>query len=286
MIKYAGNTVRAIVIFISILFFSCQTVAKKINVVSPPGYDMASPVIIPLGVDLDEISGLDFYNKDTSVFAINDEQGILFKIYIRNDIKIETWKFAGSGDYEDIHRVDSSFYVMRSDGTIFRLGFSTPETPQVETYKISLKGNNEFESLYYDSILKKLILICKDCKEDNKKTVSAFAFDPETNTFSDDPVFTIKGKKVVKQAEVDKDKFKPSAAAINPVTNELFMISAINKTLVIADRDGSVKEVIDLDKKLFKQPEGITFTPDGTMLISNEGAGNGSGEILIFKYKK
>ena len=38
----------------------------------------------------------------------------------------------------------------------------------------------EFETLYFDSSLNKLILVCKDCKEDNKKEVSTFAFDIAT----------------------------------------------------------------------------------------------------------
>jgi hypothetical protein len=37
---------------------------------------------------------------------------------------------------------------------------------------------------------------------------------------------------------------------------------------------------------LFKQPEGITFTPKGDMIISNEAADRGVAEILLFKYNK
>ncbi len=38
-----------------------------------------------------------------------------------------------------------------------------------------------------------------------------------------------------------------------------------------------------LDKKTFRQPEGICFDPEGNLFISNEGQG-GKANILIFKY--
>jgi hypothetical protein len=56
--------------------------------------------------------------------------------------------------------------------------------------------------------------------------------------------------------------------------------------LVTADRKGNIKKMYELDPKLFKQPEGITFTPTGDLLISNEAALTGSANILIFKRKK
>ncbi len=55
---------------------------------------------------------------------------------------------------------------------------------------------------------------------------------------------------------------------------------------MIADNKGNVKEVYELDPVIYKQPEGITFTPWGDLLISNEAAESGNANILIFKSKK
>jgi hypothetical protein len=40
----------------------------------------------------------------------------------------------------------------------------------------------------------------------------------------------------------------------------------------------------EFDKKLFRQPEGICFKPNGDLFISNEGDG-GKAKILKFKYR-
>jgi uncharacterized protein YjiK len=84
----------------------------------------------------------------------------------------------------------------------------------------------------------------------------------------------------------DKMKFKPSAAAIHPISGEVYIISSVNKLLVIADKEGKAREIYHLDEGVFKQPEGIAFEPDGTMIISNEAAGQGVANLLIFPYNK
>jgi hypothetical protein len=82
-----------------------------------------------------------------------------------------------------------------------------------------------------------------------------------------------------------EEKFKPSAAAIHPLTKELYIVSSVNKALVIADRNGKVRKVYRLDPGIFKQPEGITFSPAGDLFISNEAADVGAANILIYKTK-
>ena len=55
--------------------------------------------------------------------------------------------------------------------------------------------------------------------------------------------------------------------------------------MVITDLHGKVKEVYNLNPDLYPQPEGITFSPKGTMYISNEGK-FGSPNLLVFHYNK
>jgi uncharacterized protein YjiK len=252
---------------------------------SPPGYDLNKPVILNLRTELDEISGLAFYPKDTSVFGITDEHGWLYKIHLTGNFKIEKWKFSKGQDYEDLVLLDSTFYILASNGELAAFKF-IPNKPLIpRMYSLSIEGKNEFETLYHDNASGKLVMICKDCEGDNKKTVTAYSFDPATQTFSDTPFFILNADEIAEQLGEHKIKFKPSAACINPLTNELYIISSVNKALVIADTKGNVKSVYSLNPQIYKQPEGITFTPSGSLIISNEVADVGAANLLIFKYK-
>jgi hypothetical protein len=253
---------------------------------SPPGYDFNKPYVYKLPEVLDEISGVAYYPKDSSVFAIQDEKGWLFKVHLTTPLKIERWKFSSGGDYEDVALVDSSFFVLKSKGVIERFKFTSGDSVELQSFPVPEDGRNEFETLFYDSSLHRLILICKNCEDDKKKQVTSWAFDPETNSFS--PGFTIETSKI-RQAfgDADKSRFKPSAAAVHPLTGELYIIASVNHALVILKRDHTVKSTYKINPSLFKQPEGLTFTPNGDLIISNESAEKGSAaDIIFFKYHK
>jgi hypothetical protein len=282
---------KNVFIFFTIIMLPALVECRQVNkhekdkdYPSPPGYELNRPYVMNLTSEMDEISGVDFYRKDTSVFAICDDKGSLYKVHLGNKASIEKWKFGKGNDYEDVTLADSTFYILSSDGSISSFRYEG-ENPDVNTSDIDLAGNNEFEVLYQDKDTKKLVMICKDCEADTKRTVTAYSFNLSTQKFDDTPFFKIDVTPIADKLKKDKEKFKPSAAAINPVTNELFIISSVNKALVIADNRGNVKEVYELNPSLYKQPEGLTFTPAGDLIISNERADVGSPNIFIFKYK-
>jgi hypothetical protein len=252
---------------------------------SPDGYDFSKPWQLNLPIELDEISGIVYYPKDSSVFAINDEFGWLYKIHLMGRSKeIRKWKFSEHGDYEDLVMIDSIFYALQSNGNIVAFTFSDSNSVLRHDSQFPDKGN-EFEILYYDSILQKLSLICKDCDVDKKKSLTKYFFNPATKTYLDTTNMIDVNKIAIMMGEKNL-KFKPSAAAVHPVTGELFIISAVNDLLVITDAQGNPKISFQIDGKLFKQPEGITFTPEGDLIISNEAADKGVANILLFKYLK
>lgn len=272
--------------------YSCEQGKKKTPVASKPTdstnfhYDLANPTKVKLPHALDEISGIVYYPKDTSVFAIIDEGGTFFKVHLHGETTVKTWQFDKKHDYEDLVRLDSTFFILVSNGDIDALKFYGDSIAH-QKYKADEGGKkaNEFETLYYDDEQKKIILICKDCEDDKKSAVTALGFDPYSGSYTG-PVFTIDVKAVDQKLNKEKIQFKPSAAAINPVTNELYIISSVNKLLIITDRSGHFKDAYEIDTNLFNQPEGIAFTPDGDMLISNELGEKENATILIFKYRK
>lgn len=280
-------------LFIFLFFFakvhsyqSCTETKNEVHL-SSKQYDLNKPAILKLNDALVEISGIYFYPKDSSIFAISDESGYLFKIYLNRKLITQRWKFSKAHDYEDVVLQDGVFYILESNGNIHTLNFSkNGDTIYRRKSIFPYNKQNEFESLYYDDGYKKLVMICKDCKADKKGATKAWSFDPETEIYTPD-LFTITLNTVVKKLGKPKIKFKPSAATINPLTNDVWIISSINQLIVVTDREGNYKDVYTLDPIIFKQPEGIAFTPWGDLIISNEaGDKYGTGNLLIFKLKK
>jgi len=273
------------VFILALVSTHCHSKVEKLDLKSPDGYNMRAASQFKLPLELDEISGVAYYPPDSSIFAINDEKGWLYKI--KKGAGIKTWPFSKGADFEDVVLLDSVFYVLQSNGNIIRLSFSTQNAMAVQQYYFDQQGEskNEFEILYYDSTKNKLILICKDCESDKKKSLTTFSFDPSIGKYAGS-TFTINVSEIAAAIGEEKIRFKPSAASINPKNGLLYIISAINKLLVITDVNGNFKNAYKIDPGIFKQPEGITFTPSGGMIISNEAADVGVADILYFSYNK
>lgn len=233
---------------------------------------------------LDEISGVSYYPKDSSVFAIIDEDGMLFKISLNGNNKIQQWRFDKKHDFEDVVVHDSTFYVLISNGDIETLKFNGDSLKKNKSkYPDADKKTNEFETLYFDDVMG-LVMMCKNCEEDKKKKITAFICNPDSSIYN--VAYDMDVKSIAEKSGEEKFHFKPSAAAVNPLTNELYILASVNKLLVVADRKGTVKNVYQLDPVTFNQPEGITFTPWGDLIISNEKGETDNATILIFKPKK
>lgn len=277
----AGRRHASIFLWALLALFSCSGQQKE-TFENPRHYNLHSPNVIKLPEELNEISGIAYYHKDNSIFAESDAKGQLYKIPLSKPMKIKKWKFAHSDDYEDLVLHDSTFYMLNSNGDIVVVNF-IGNTLNAKKFEFPEKGKREFETLYYDDNLKKLILICKDCDEDIKTISQAYSFDPQTYTYSG--AYTIDGSRATEETGHKSTRLKLSAAAINPATGELYMITSVNRALVIASRSGIIKEIYPLDPTMFQHPEGITFTPEGNMFISNEAEDPKPANILYFQFK-
>jgi hypothetical protein len=249
-------------------------------------YNFADPKVLKLPEDMAEISGIAYYAKDTSVFAITDEAGILYKIPLKKPNYFREWKFDKKRDFEDLVLVDSIFYALVSNGDIVRIKF---HGDSIHTYRANFsdysKAEDEFESLYAGADSNALIMICKSCAGDPKKTISTFKYNYKDSGAAYKPFLSINIAPLAEKHDLNK-QLKPSAAAINPITNELYLISSIQKLVLIFDENGTFKESVKLNPVIYKQPEGIAFTPEGDLIISNESSEEGRPNLLLMKNKK
>jgi len=269
------------------IFLSCNRFKKQQDkeFTSPPGYDLKASKQFYVRQSMQEISGIVLAPDEKHILAINDEQGRIFSIDVTADEAYESWKFDKSGDYEDLATNGKDWIVLKSNGNLYKVsGLHTDSTDAI-SYKFPHNGKQEFESLYFDFTRNLLVEICKNCAEDKGKGVStAYSFNLGTMEFNEEPLYQINVADIARLTNTEITQFRPSAAAIHPLEKKLFILSAINRMMVITDLNGKVLEAHNLKHSIFRQPEGISFATNGDMYISNEASDEKQANILKFEY--
>ena len=265
-----------ICMLIALLFTACS---NNENNTSPMGYNLNSPSTMVLPEVLLEVSGICMKNE-TDFYAVQDEIGQLYTINQKGKITEER-KFSGIGDYEDVVLAGRNIVILRSDGAL--LSFPDSGLPAQEIEKIKLFENllpsGEYEGLAFDG--KHLYVLCKECGEE-QKYIYGYVL-----SISEDCQIALTGNFKLDTDEIlvrstKKKSFRPSAFAFKASTEEWFVVSSVNKVLVVADKEWKVKDIFQLDHDIFIQPEGIVFDNAGNLYISNEGDKTSPSNILKF----
>ena len=274
-------------LILALAFISCNAFSDRQDrqYKSPRGYKLTEPHRYRVRESMQEISGIVLNPDERHIYSINDEQGKIFDVDVNTDKPYPTTKFGKSGDYEDLVNTNKGWFVLKSNGILFHVHDMFTDSVSATEYKFSKKGKQEFESVYVDTPSNSVIMICKDCPEDKNESVSsAYRFRLDDLQFDKEAAYRLSVDDIERLAGLEINHFRPSAAAMHPIEHRLYIVSSINRLLVIASREGKIQEVYHLKHKLFQQPEGISFAPNGDMYISNE-AGDGVADILKFVYK-
>lgn len=239
---------------------------------------------------LTEISGISFYRgRNDTLYAEQDEEGKLYYLH-PGDSGASHVKFGKKGDFEDLAVTTAWVIMLRSDGTLFTFPFSEVRNEVAGHVREwdGLLPDGEFEGLYADPADNKLYVLCKHCNADQTTaavSVSILQLQPD-GSITRVTNASINVKTIEKLGAAKKIKFHPSALTKNPATQEWYILSAVNKMLVIADKNWQVKDIYPLDPAVFRQPEGIAFDNETSLYISNEGDKISKGNVLKFVFKK
>ncbi len=230
---------------------------------------------------LDEISGI-VWLEDGRIACIQDEVGIVFFYNLETKKLDGQVKFAGDGDYEGLALMGENMYVVRSDGEIFELCNFLGDAPSFNQYDLPLSEKNNIETLLADQKNNRLLIMAKDHEPFDNDGRGIYGYDLETKTLLGKPVLLL----TTTDVEIQKTlkKIRPSDIAVHPKTNEIYVLQGTKPRILIVSPKGVVKKEYPLNNKVFYQPEGITFSPDGTLYISNEATG-GVPSILKVELK-
>ncbi|MEO0468291.1 MAG: SdiA-regulated domain-containing protein [Bacteroidota bacterium] len=283
------------------------TNARAIPVKAENGY--AYNLLAPLArhempLQLQEGSCLSMMGTD-KVVMMNDEHGHLFVFDLPRGEVIDRYRIRKDGDYEGVEIVDDVLYILRSDGRVYEVSDFTTENRTSEKYETELV-EGDTEGLGYDPETNQLLIACKNPVEvkgrkgeDYERAI--YGFDLKEKKLSEEPFLVISFKAIKEWLEINantskekeraedfdekkKSSFMPSGIAVHPETGHYFLIASSGQLFLEVDREGEIIHAQHLPRKLYPQPEGICFLPDGSLLISNEGR-TGRGSLLRFAYQ-
>lgn len=273
-----------IALLCSLTGLSCM---NKGNFTSPPGYDLNKPVVYNMPESLHEISGIAFHHgKNDMLYAEQDEEGNVYNFRLGYK-QVTVSKFGRHGDYEDIAIAGEQVVMLRSDGVFFTFPLSQIGNEKIKPVQKleNILPQGEYEGLYADE-KSNVYALCKHCAIDRtSKTCSGYIFNLAANgTVRQTGQFRINVMEIETLAGKKKIDFHPSALAKNTFTNEWYVVSSVNKLLVVTDANWKVTAVYHLNPALYVQPEGIAFDNQRNLYISNEGADVNSGTVFKFNY--
>ncbi len=269
---------------------ACQSPTTKkvqVNPAKEQGAALQADKIFVLPKKLNEISGITFLSNNSQLlYAVQDESGTVYSYNLKEEKIVSEYTFANAGDYEEITTDGHYFFVLRSDGAIYSFPVDLQSTiTEVQVFEGTV-GKGEYESMFYDPQSKALYVLCKSCKLDKGgPSVSGYIMNVDTAgklimkenfQINLDAVAAVEGKPV--------KSLKPSSLSKRKSSNEWYVLSSIDKLLLITDDNFHPKKVIRFEKKQFEQPEGITFDIEDRMYISSEK--NKAENALLFQYNK
>lgn len=284
----SGNFIIFLLIRLTCALSFSACVSDNVSISDVIPFHLEKPdAIFKLPHELNEISGLTPLDS-FHVAAVQDEAGTLYVLNVKTGKVVDSVKFAGRGDYEGVERVGSQLFVLRSDGDLFT--FNADRTSwgkriKSERIRTRLSSRYDTEGLAYDPVSGTVYIVCKEyAGKKVRRSRAVFGFDVQNKRVSDKPLFLISSDSLsvlLADKQFRHSRFKPSAIAVHPDSGNLFLLSSPNRLLIVLNKDGQILAVKKLKKRIVRQPEGIAFMPDGSLIIASEGAG---GRAVLVKY--
>lgn len=265
------------------------------------GLDGAPTWEVTLPDELMEVSGLAF-TADGRLFAHGDEDATVWELDPRSGEVRKSFALASdgdepaqdddgkkekkgkkrpsarpgvmAGDFEDIEIVGDQFFLVTSDGVLHEFaegedGGRVPSTAR----STGLGESCEVEGLTYDASARALLLLCKENlpKKSAPDRVIVRAWSLDDGRLEPEPRIAVDYAALAEGT--GEEAFKGSAMALMPNERSLVLVAGPQQAFAEIAADGRVVAAGALDREVHRQPEGVAFAPDGTLLIANEGAG-------------
>jgi uncharacterized protein YjiK len=224
---------------------------------------------------LDEISGLT-YTEDGRLLAHGDERAIVFELDPRSGTVVKRFGFGNPpvpGDFEDIVAVGDVLFLVTSDGVLYQ-GKEGADGEHVGYAVIptGLGRRCEVEGLAYEPSDHTLLLACKTPRSRVLRgMVAVYRWSLERRKLLPTPAPVLPLSTLARG--LPGRGFHPSAITRDPASGHYLLLAAREHALAEVTPDGQVLGLARLRPSDHRQAEGLTFAPDGSLLLSDEAAG-------------
>jgi len=258
---------------------------KATNFQKEDGYfDLANPSEVnslPMGISsFSDVAVLD----STHLVCIEPLNGnvVLFDLQ-RNAISSQ---LSLGSDYRfvDVSRMDSTLILIDSESKVHFLLPPYDSTSFVSSDET--KENFSTSGICFHQSTKRLFLLSEvQEKEEGQFSSFLYAFNLNKHKLTEEPLFEINSSDVETFAlnnnlsfprngitnegdALEALNFNPTAVAVHPKTNEIYILSSADRSLVVFNQFGEVVNFTILDARLFSIPTGLTFQDNGDLLIT------------------
>lgn len=226
---------------------------------------------------LEEISGLAM-TLDNHLMAHNDEKAVIHEIDYQNGAIVKAFQLSDmknpvNDDFEGIATVNDQVYLVTSSGRIYEGSRGADEESVLyNIYATGVGRDYEIEGLAYDASLRALLLMCKGARRaDLKEQLVLYRWSLDKKQLIEDAHIVIPVVEFTRH--IEGKEFQPSGIERHPVSGNYFVVAARQKAIAEITPGGQVVAAKRLPAQWHRQPEGITFTADGTLIIADEGSG-------------
>lgn len=237
---------------------------------------------------LTEASGLAVAGPG-SVFTHNDEYAIIYEFRLSDGRVMRTFALGQptlEGDFEGIATGQGRVFLVTSDGLIYSVPpGENGERVAYRVYDSGIGPRCEIEGLSQAPEPGELLLMCKRFRNDNNDPLlEIYRWRIGADHAEVEPFLSLPLDRLLDKDE--RAEFRPSGLEYNPVCQQLYVVSARNRVVLILTRSGELVGQHKLDESRHPQTEGIAVMADGRLVLADEGSRSRKGRLTIYDKQK
>ncbi len=219
---------------------------------------------------LDEASGL-AVTRDGRVFTHGDERAVVYRVDPAEGTVLKEFSLGVPvlpGDFEGIAIAGDRFFLINSQGLLleFREG-TADESVSVRGVDTGLSERCEVEGLAFEPATQALVAACKTVPRRDEDFIVLYRIRLSDLSVRPEPI-----RVPLEDLETVglPSRFAPSGVEVDPEVGTLILVSARQEAILEITAAGQVVSAFHLGSRRHPQTEGISFLPDGTLLLADE----------------